>query len=55
MVSPRETWTHEFLCLDDKDTNEIPSRIKKFELQENELGRRRVVFNRDDGPVLFNN
>ena len=52
---PRETWTHEFLCLADKDANEIPSRVKKFDLQEIGLGKKRVVFKRDDGPVLFNN
>lgn len=54
-IPPRETWTHEFFCLADKDTSEIPSRVKKFDLQENGLGRKRIIFNRDDGPVLFNN
>ena len=54
-IHPRETWTHEFLCLADKDTSETPSRVEKFDLQENGLGRKRIVFNRDDGPVLFNN
>ena len=29
--------------------------VKKFDLQENGLGRKRIVLNRDDGPVLFNN
>jgi len=51
---PQGTWTHKFLCLGDKQTNEIPQKIKKFELQENGLERKRVV-NRDDGPALFNN
>ncbi|PFX16957.1 hypothetical protein AWC38_SpisGene18743 [Stylophora pistillata] len=54
-MPPRETWTHEFMCLADKDTNEIPSRAKKFDLQENGLGRKRVVFNMPDDPFQFNN
>ena len=37
---PQGTWTHNFLCLRDKHTNEIPSGIKEVELQENVSQRR---------------
>lgn len=41
----RETWTHEFFCLADKDQMVAPSRSLKIQLQEAGLGRKKVCLN----------
>ena len=41
----RETWTHEFFCLADKDQMVVPSRSLKVQLQETCLGRKKVCLN----------
>ena len=41
----RETWTHEFFCLADKDQMVVPSRSLKVQLQEAGLGRKKVCLN----------
>ena len=51
--SPKETWTHEFICIADKHGNQIPSRIEKFDLQDIGLGRKRITFNRSDNNARF--
>ena len=41
----RETWTHEFFCLADKDQMVVPSRSLKVQLQEAGSGRKKVCLN----------
>ena len=41
----RQTWTHEFFCLADKDQMVVPSRSLKVQLQEAGLGRKKVCLN----------
>ena len=41
----KDTWTHQFLCLSDKDQETIPSREEKYRLNNMGLGERKVVFN----------
>ena len=41
---PKETWTHEFFCLAQKNQERVPSRVEKFELQECGLGRKKICF-----------
>ena len=41
----KNTWTHQFLCLSDKDQETIPSREEKYRLNNVGLGERKVVFN----------
>ena len=41
----RDTWTHEFFCLADKDQMVVPSRSLKIQLQEAGLGRKKVCLN----------
>ena len=41
----KDTWTHQFLCLSDKDQETIPSREEKYRLNNVGLGERKVVFN----------
>ena len=41
----RETWTHEFFCLADKNQMAVPSRSLKIQLQAAGLGRKKVCFN----------
>ena len=40
----RETWTHDFFCLANKDQATAPSRALKLQLQRAGLGRRRICF-----------
>ena len=39
---PEETWTHEFFRLALKNRVKAPSRAEKFQLQQCELGRRKI-------------
>lgn len=41
----RDTWTHEFLCLADKEQMAVPSRSLKKRLQQAGLGRKKIGFN----------
>ena len=41
----RETWTHEFFCLADKDQMVVPCTSVKIQLQEAGLGRKKVCLN----------
>ena len=41
---PKETWTHQFVCLPNVDCNMMPNRSKKASLRETGLGDQRVVF-----------
>ena len=40
---PRESWTHWFVCLSDKDGEIVPSREQKLKLKEG-LGEQKIVF-----------
>ena len=50
---PKETWTHEFFCLAETDTDRIPNRQKKFILQSAGLGRKKLVFGSKDTANLI--
>ena len=41
----RDTWTHEFLCLADKEQMAVPSRSLKNQLQQTRLGCKKICFN----------
>ena len=41
---PKETWTHEFFCLAETDTDRIPNCQETFILQSAGLGRKKLVF-----------
>lgn len=41
---PKESWTHLFVCLSDKDGGTVPSREQKLKLKEAGLGERKIVF-----------
>ena len=49
---PKETWTHEFFCLAETDTDRIPNRQEKFILQSAGLGRKKLVFGSKDTAKL---
>ena len=49
---PKETWTHEFFCLAETNTDRIPSRQQKFVLQSAGLGRTKLVFGSKDTAKL---
>lgn len=57
----KETWTHEFCVLADKDQRQVPSTSMKQELREAGLGQRRIVFRNKKGDFkhiqegLYNN
>ncbi len=46
----KETWTHEFFCLADKNCSTVPSRALKFQLQSAGLGRKKIIFGWKDNP-----
>ena len=39
-IKPKETWTHDFFCLNDPDTSDVPRRHEKETLQSAGLGRK---------------
>ena len=45
---PKDTWTHDFLCLADRYQDCQPSRGQKCDLQLAALGRKKIVFKKDD-------
>ena len=48
---PRDTWTHEFVCLCDPNQAVVPNKAQKLELQSAGLGRKKVTFgNKDMAP-----
>lgn len=49
---PKETWTHEFFCLAETETDRIPNRQEKFTLQSAGLGRKKLVFGSKDTAKL---
>ncbi|KAJ7377170.1 hypothetical protein OS493_030369 [Desmophyllum pertusum] len=57
----KETWTHEFCVLADKDQRQTPSTAMKQQLREVGLGQRRIVFTNKKGDFkhiqegLYNN
>ena len=40
----KDTWTHQFMCLSDKDQETIPSREEKYRLNNVGLREKKVVF-----------
>lgn len=42
--TPKETWTHEFVCLAKREQQRVPSRSEKFVLQNAGLGRKKICF-----------
>ena len=46
---PKETWTHQFVCLPDVDCNTVPNRSEKARLREAGLGDQRVIFTNKKG------
>ncbi|CAB3996334.1 Hypothetical predicted protein [Paramuricea clavata] len=44
----KETWTHEFFCLAETCAIRVPTRLKKINLQNSGLGRKKVVFKCND-------
>ena len=46
---PKETWTHQFVCLPNVDCNTVPNRSEKASLQDAGLGDQRVVFTNKKG------
>ena len=49
---PKETWTHEFFCLAETDTDRVTNRQEKFILQSAGLGRKKLVFGSKDTAKL---
>lgn len=50
---PRETWTHDFLCLSKTNVCKVPTKTEKFALLAADLGRKKVVFNsKDDAKAV---
>lgn len=49
----KETWTHDFFCLADHLEQQQPPRVQKFTLQDAGLGRKTIVFNRNDQASAF--
>lgn len=45
----KETWTHEFCVVADKDQRQVPSTAMKQELREASLGQRHIVFKNKKG------
>ena len=45
MFFKRDTWTHEFFCLADKEQMAVSSRSFKIQLQQAGLGRKKIWFN----------
>ena len=45
----KDTWTHQFMCLSDKDQETIPSREEKYRLNNAGLGEKKVVFSDNRG------
>ena len=46
---PKETWTHQFVCLPNVDCNTVPNRSEKASLRDAGLGDQRVVFTNKKG------
>ena len=46
---PKETWTHDFCLLADKDTQKVPPTAFKQELREAGLGQKTIVFKNKKG------
>jgi hypothetical protein len=51
----KETWTHEFICLENPDQKVVPSRNQKLNLQTAGLGRKKIVFGNKDDALKFKN
>ena len=50
---PKETWTHTFVCLSEKDVFTNPSRGERICLKEAGLGERRIVFDDKKGNFAY--
>ena len=50
---PKDTWTHDFLCLADRYQDYQPTRGQKCELQLAGLGRKKIVFKKDANASAF--
>lgn len=49
----RETWTREFVCMVNKDSQSVPTKADKLTLLAAGLGRKKLTFgNRDDAPTF---
>ena len=48
---PKDTWTHEFVCLRDPNQAVVPNKAQQLELQLAGLGRKKVTFGNKDGPL----
>ncbi|CAB4005069.1 Hypothetical predicted protein [Paramuricea clavata] len=46
---PKETWTHVFICLANKDAETVPTRPEKSELNDAGLGEQKIVFPNKNG------
>ena len=46
---PKDTWTHDFLCLASPLRQCVPTRAEKLRLQNAGLGRKRISFHKNDG------
>lgn len=50
---PKETWTHNFICLAEKDVLSIPGREEKMSLKESGLGEKNIVFSDKKGNFAY--
>ena len=51
---PKDTWTHEFICLSNPEQTEVPNKSQKLQLQSAGLGRKKIVFGNKDGAIEVN-
>ena len=41
---PKDSWTHVFVCLSERDDSYVPQRVEKRALKEAGLGEKKVIF-----------
>ncbi|XP_067031279.1 uncharacterized protein [Acropora muricata] len=46
---PKDSWTHVFVCLSERDDSDVPQRDEKRALKEAGLGEKKIIFNNKNG------
>ena len=46
---PKDSWTHVFVCLSERDDSYVPQRVEKRALKEAGLGEKKVIFKNKSG------
>ena len=46
---PKDSWTHMFVCLSERDDSYVPQRVEKRALKEAGLGEKKIIFSNKNG------